>query len=213
MNRLIRYGCLVVLVCLHSMTVQADVEPVCIERFTNAGAVPGTASCVNDAVTSPAGLSNFGCTANLAIAEEFCGITVQEQETGPCPDGRLRNYDTMQCPEPVRRELEQYEPDNDDNPCPTPLEEIPNLPGPVQFITQGLQFHPSSSLTNLSLVTSGISGINLVSAIKQTQDTGDTRPTANALVGITLPLLNVAFFQNMTNDFLSVFDGRQSNCP
>jgi len=194
---------------MQSVTVHADVPPVCVDRFTDAGAVPGTPSCVADAVTSPSGLGNYSCTASLEVAEEFCGVA----EPGACPDGRLPNYDTKECPEAVRTELEPYDAENDDKSCSIPLTEIDNLPGPVVFITQGLQFHPEASLSNLSLVSSGITGINLVNAIEQTQNTGDTRPLANAIVGITLPLLNVDFFQNMTNDFLSLGQSQKLNCP
>lgn len=70
-----------VCLCFFSGILHSEVEQVCIDRFQANGAIPGDSQCEVLAVTSRAGLSNFGCTATAdrAIVKEYCGLEESEE--------------------------------------------------------------------------------------------------------------------------------------
>ena len=68
----------------------AQVNPACVSRFANGGAVPGSSMCFDLAITSPASLANFFC--GIEEAEEYCGGTPPE-----CGSGELPDFDTGEC--------------------------------------------------------------------------------------------------------------------
>ena len=64
-------GLIISTLLLSTQPAVADVPQNCVTRYNEAGAAPGTASCFNTALLSPASLANFFCGAEEA--REYCG--------------------------------------------------------------------------------------------------------------------------------------------